>query len=403
MTFQPTDLACYNPPPAVLLKDLFSMETRAPVPKAKSLARSFSLAFAFVLAALVPELFIVKPFLPYPFLFLFLGAVVASAWFGGMSGGLFAVILSIIAVDYFFIPPVKSLTFSPPVALYLASFVVCALAASWVSSAIKRSEVALKDARDQLEARVVERTAALMKTEAELTRLSRVLSMGELTASIAHEIKQPLTAVVMNGHASIEWLSASPPNLDKVRQSTEKIIQDGTRAGAILSRIRALFKKETSTKDWLDINDVIQELVALVRAEAQKQHVSLRLELATDLPKLMGDRIQLQQVVLNLMMNGIDAIAAADNTTRDLLVSSWKQGEEEIGVRVEDTGVGLNPENVEKIFDPFFTTKPHGIGMGLSISRTIVESHEGKLWATPRPAGGTIFQFNIPVHAPKLG
>jgi len=250
---------------------------------------------------------------------------------------------------------------------------------------------------------VVERTAALMKTEAELTRLSRVLSMGELTASIAHEIKQPLTAVVMNGHASIEWLSASPPNLEKVRQSTEKIIQDGTRASTVLSRIRALFKKETSIKDWLDINDVIQELVVLVGTEAQKQHVSLHLELAPDLPKLMGDRVQLQQVVLNLMMNGIDAIAAADKSTKELLVGSWKQGEEEIGVRVEDTGVGLDPENAEKIFDPFFTTKPHGIGMGLSISRTIVESHEGKLWATTRPAGGTIFQFTIPVQSPKLG
>jgi len=404
MTFQPTDPACYNPtPPVVPLRDLLFMETRGLSPKAMSLARSFSLAFVFVLAALVPELFIAKHLFPYPFLYPFLAAVVASAWFGGMAGGLIAVILSIIAVDYFFIPPVNSLTFSAAVVLYLASFVVCALAASWVSSAMRRSDLALKEARDQLEARVVERTAALMKTEAELTRLSRVLSMGELTASIAHEIKQPLTAVVMNGHASIEWLSASPPNLEKVRQSTEKIIQDGTRASTVLSRIRALFKKETSIKDWLDINDVIQELVVLVGTEAQKQHVSLHLELAPDLPKLMGDRVQLQQVVLNLMMNGIDAIAAADKSTKELLVGSWKQGEEEIGVRVEDTGVGLDPENAERIFDPFFTTKPHGIGMGLSISRTIVESHEGKLWATTRPAGGTIFQFTIPVQSPKLG
>jgi signal transduction histidine kinase len=379
------------------------MEMRGSVPKAISLARSFGLALVFVLAALVPELFVVKHFFPYPFLFLFLGAVVASAWFGGMAGGLFAVVLSIIAVDYFFIPPVNSLTFNAAVALYLASFVVCALAASWVSSAMKRSEMALKEARDQLELRVEERTAALMKTEAELTRLSRVLSMGELTASIAHEIKQPLTAVVMNGHACIEWLSASPPNLDRVRQSTEKIIQDGTRAGAILSRIRALFKKETSTKDWLDLNDVIQEIMVLVRAEAQKLHIPMRAELATDLPRVMGDRIQLQQVVLNLMMNGMDAMAAQNNAPKELLVCTWKQSADEIGVRVEDTGVGLDPENVEKIFDPFFTTKAHGIGMGLSISRTIIESHDGKLWATPRPASGTIFQFTIPVNASKLG
>jgi signal transduction histidine kinase len=379
------------------------MEMRGFVPKAISLARSFGLALVFVLAALVPELFVVKHFFPYPFLFLFLGAVVASAWFGGMAGGLFAVVLSIIAVDYFFIPPVNSFTFNAAVALYLASFVVCALAASWVSSAMKRSEMALKEARDQLEVRVEERTAALMKTEAELTRLSRVLSMGELTASIAHEIKQPLTAVVMNGHACIEWLSASPPNLDRVRQSTEKIIQDGTRAGAILSRIRALFKKETSTKDWLDLNDVIQEIMVLVRAEAQKLHIPMRAELAPDLPRVMGDRIQLQQVVLNLIMNGMDAMASQNNAPKELLVCTWKQSADEIGVRVEDTGVGLDPENVEKIFDPFFTTKAHGIGMGLSISRTIIESHDGKLWATPRLASGTIFQFTIPVNASKLG
>ena len=378
------------------------METRGFLPKVLSLIRSFVLALVFVLAALVPELFVVKHFFPYPFLFLFLGAVMASAWFGGMAAGLFAVVLSIVAVDYFFIPPVNLFTFNAAVALYLASFVACALVASWVSSAIKRSEVALKEARDQLEVRVVERTAALMKTEAELTRLSRMLSMGELTASIAHEIKQPLTAVVMNGHACIEWLSASPPNLDKVRQSTEKIIQDGTRAGAVLNRIRALFKKETSTKDWLEINEVIQEIMVLVRAEAQKLHIPMRTELASNLPKVKGDRVQLQQVVLNLMMNGMDAMASDSQAAKDLLVSSWQQGANEIGVRVEDTGIGLDPANAEKIFDPFFTTKAHGIGMGLSISRSIIEAHDGKLWATPRSTGGTIFQFIIPVQPQTL-
>jgi C4-dicarboxylate-specific signal transduction histidine kinase len=368
-------------------------------PKSKSLLRSFGLALLFVLAALVPELFVVKHFFPYPFLFLFFGAVVASAWFGGMTAGLFAVVLSILSVDYFFIPPIYSFVFNAAAALYLATFVVCAVIASWVSSAKKRSELALKEARDQLEIRVSERTAALMKTEAELARLSRVLSMGELTASIAHEIKQPLTAVVTNGHACIEWLSASPPNLEKARQTTEKIIQDGTRAGAVLSRIRALFKNEPPAKDWLDMNEVIQELVVLVRAETQKLHIPMRTEFASGLPKVKGDRIQLQQVVLNLIMNGMDAMATTNGSGKELRISTWKQNANEIGVRVEDCGVGLSRETADKIFDPFFTTKPHGIGMGLSISRSIIESHEGKLWATPRPAGGTIFQFTIPVHS----
>jgi len=374
------------------------METRRSLLKIRSLARSFVLALVFVLAALVPELFIVKHYFPYPFLFLFFGAVMASAWFGGMTGGLFAVALSIVAVDYFFIPPVNSFVVNAAAIGYLAAFVVCALIASWVSSAQKRSEQALKDARSQLEIRVIERTEELMKTEAELARLSRVLSMGELTASIAHEIKQPLTAVVTNGHACIEWLAATPPNVEKARKTTEKIIQDGTRAGAVLSRIRALFKNEPAVKDWLDVNEVIQEIVVLVRAETQKLHIPMRAELSAGLPRVKGDRVQLQQVVLNLIMNGMDAMASANGVRKELLVCSWKQSANEIGVRVEDCGTGMSPEIADKIFDPFFTTKPHGIGMGLSISRSIIESHEGRLWATPHPSGGTIFQFTIPVQ-----
>jgi C4-dicarboxylate-specific signal transduction histidine kinase len=376
-----------------------SSHTSSFVAKSKAFFWSFGLAIVFVAAALVPELFLVKHFFPYPFLFLFFGAVMASAWFGGMTAGLFAVVLSIMSVDYFFIPPVNSFTLNAAVAAYLAAFVVCALIASWVSSVKKKSEDALKEARDQLEIRVSERTAALMQTQAELTHLSRVLSMGELTASIAHEIKQPLTALVMNGHACIEWLSVNPPNLDKARTTAEKIIRDGTRAAAILSRIRALFNKEPPAKDWLDINEVIQELIVLVRAEAQKQHIPLRTELAMNLPKVRGDRVQLQQVVLNLIMNGMDAMASINGKQRELLVCSWQESSNEIGVKVADGGIGLAPETADKIFDPFFTTKPHGIGMGLSVSRSIIESHDGKLWATPRPQGGTIFQFTIPVHS----
>src|SRR5882762_4188275 len=191
-----------------------------------------------------------------------------------------------IAVEDHFIPPLNSFVINAAAGIYLAAFVVCALVASWVSSSKKKSEEALKETRDQLEMLVTERTSALMKTEAELARLSRILSMGELTASIAHEIKQPLTALVTNGHACMEWLSASPPNLEKARQTAERIIQDGTRAGTVLSRIRALFKKEPPAKDWLDMNEVIQELMVLLRAETQRLHVSMRTELTHGLPKV---------------------------------------------------------------------------------------------------------------------
>ena len=346
-----------------------------------------SVSAAFVSTMLLQHLF------PYPFLFLFFGAVMASAWFGGTAAGLFAVLISTAVVAYYFVPPFYSWTISATAEAYFVSFVVCALVASWVSSSKKKSEEALRQTRDQLEIRVSERTAELMKTQAELAHLSRVLSMGELTASIAHELSQPLTAVVAHGNACVEWLSAAPPNLEKARQTAERIVRDGTRAGAVLSRIRALFKKEAPAKDWFDLNEAIHELTIFLRDEALRHHISIRTDLAPDLPKIKADRVQLQQVVLNLMMNGMDAMAEVVGT-RDLFVSS-RQENSAVLVTVEDCGFGLDAEAAGKIFDPFFTTKSHGIGMGLSISRSIVESHEGRLWALPRPSGGATF----PVHS----
>jgi C4-dicarboxylate-specific signal transduction histidine kinase len=358
--------------------------------------RRFGTASLFVFVAFVPTL-LLQHFFAYPFLFLFFGAVMASAWFGGTGAGLFSVLASTVLVDYFFVPPLHSFAVNPTAESYFLAFVACSLVASWVSSAKKKSEEALKDTRDQLEIRVSERTTALMQTQADLARLSRVMSMGELTAAVAHEISQPLTAVVTHGHACREWLSANPPNVEKARHTTERIIQDGTRAGAVVSRIRALFKNETPTKDWLDANEVIRELVAFEHDESVRRHVQLRLDLANDLPKVMADRIQLQQVLFNLVTNGMDAMAEVAHGPKELLIRSCKRNPDEILIQLEDCGVGLNPQNPDEIFQSFFTTKPHGIGMGLSISRSIIESHEGRLWATPRPMGGAIFQFTLPL------
>jgi C4-dicarboxylate-specific signal transduction histidine kinase len=237
-----------------------------------------------------------------------------------------------------------------------------------------------------------------MKTQADLAHLSQVLSMGELAASIAHEVNQPLTAVVANGHACVGWLSASPPNLDKTRQTVERIIQEGTRAGAVLGRIRALFKKEAAARDWLDMNEVIHEIIVFVRDEAHRRHVSIRAELFPSLPKVQGDRVQLQQVVLNLVMNGLDAMAETSDRAKELLVRTRREASDVV-IQVEDSGVGLDLESAEKIFEPFFTTKPDGIGMGLSISRSIVESHEGRLTGVTGPSGGAIFQFVLPIRS----
>lgn len=391
----------------------------------------------FVGLAFVAEI-LLRSFFPYPFLLFFFAAVIASAWTGGVGPGLFAVGLSILAVDYFYLPPINSFVINAPAALYFASFVICALVATWVSAAKKKSESALRDAHDDLELRVDQRTTelrkmnaelmerereleisnakmkererqlelsieqrskaeqALTKTQAELAHLSRMLTMGELTSSIAHEITQPLTAIVVHGDSGLDCLSAAPPKIEEARDILEKIIEDGTRAGAVLSRIRALFRKETLAREWVDLNEVVRELAALLQGEATSQHVSIRTNLAADLPRILGDRIQLQQVMLNLMMNGMDAMAGITDRPKELLVKSGAMTSEEIVVSIEDSGIGIDPKLVEKIFDPFFTTKPQGLGMGLSISRSIIESHRGRLWAKSRDSGGAEFVFTIP-------
>ena len=350
-----------------------------------------SVGLAFTLTTLLQPLF------PYPFLFLFFGAVMTSAWFGGTAAGLLAVLLSTIIVEYFFVPPVHSFSISTTAEAYFVSFVVCALAASWISSAKKKSEVALQEALDSLEVRVSERSAELLKTQTELAHLSQVLSMGELTASIAHEINQPITAVVTHGHACIEWLSANPPNLEKTRQTVERIIQDGTRAGATISRVRALFKKEAPVKDWLDVNEVVHELTLFLRDEAARRGILVHTDLVPGLPKVKADRVQLQQVLLNLSMNGMDAMDDIMDRRKELVIGARVENANVV-VRVEDSGKGLDQQTTEKIFTPFFTTKAQGIGLGLSLSRSILEAHEGRLWASPRASGGTIFQFTLPIH-----
>jgi signal transduction histidine kinase len=222
--------------------------------------------------------------------------------------------------------------------------------------------------------------------------------MGELTTSIAHEVTQPLTAVVIHADACVECLSSDPPNLSKVREGLEKIIDDGTRAGAVLGRIRALFKKEPGAWELIDVNELIQELTVILRDEAASQRVSMQTELASDLPRATGDRVQLQQVVLNLMMNAMDAMSHITDGRKEIIITTQPNDAGEILIRVEDSGVGLSVGNIEKIFHPFFTTKPQGIGMGLSISRSIIESHGGHLGAAPRASGvGAMFEFTLPI------
>ena len=237
---------------------------------------------------------------------------------------------------------------------------------------------------------------ALGKAQIELAHITRVMTMGELAASIAHEINQPLAAVVTNGSACMRWLARSQPELEEAKDAVQRIIRDGKRASEIIARIRALLKRTAANRAPLDINEVIQETMALAGSEARRRRVSLRTDFAANLPSVLGDRVQLQQVILNLMMNGIEAMSSVSDGSRQLLIKTQREDSEQVLISVTDSGIGLDPKRAEHLFEAFFTTKTEGMGMGLSISRSIIEAHGGRLWATPNAGSGATFQFTVP-------
>ena len=243
---------------------------------------------------------------------------------------------------------------------------------------------------------------ALRQAEADLAHVSRVTTMGELTASLAHEVNQPITAAVTNANTCVRWLAGDTPNIEEARDAAIRSAKDGTRAAEIISRIRLLFRKGTTERELIDVNEVIREMIVLLRGEATRYSVSLRTELSADLPQLMADRVQLQQVMLNLVMNGIDAMKDVDGT-RELAIKSQRAEDEQLLMSVSDTGVGLPAQQADEIFNAFFTTKLQGTGLGLSISRSIVESHGGRLWAADNSPCGASFYFTLPtkVEAPE--
>ena len=470
-------------------------------------------------------------------------AIIISAWFGGMGPGLLAVALSTLAVDYYFAPRGQTSVLSIDNWPFILLFLLSGLVACWITVQRRRAEEALKQARDELEARVEERTSdlrrateelqaeiverkrgeealreranlldlthdtvfardinevitfwnrgaenlygwtrdeaigqvshhltqtifpvpleeitaelkstgrwegelihtrrdgtrvvvasrwalqldergkptavletnnditerkraeeALHKAQVELAHVTRVATLGEMTASISHEVNQPLAAVVTNANACLRWLARQSPDLDEARAAVERIIRDGSRASEVIGRIRALVKKSPPQKDWLNINDIILEVIALARNEMHRNRVSLQTRLSDDVPLLHGDRIQLQQVILNLIINGIEAMNGIDEGRRELIVSTEREtnGSNGLLIAVRDSGVGLNSENLEHLFDPFYTTKPDGMGMGLAISRSIIEAHGGRLWATLNTPCGAVFQFTLPQNS----
>ena len=239
---------------------------------------------------------------------------------------------------------------------------------------------------------------ALSRAQAELAHVTRVTALGELAASIAHEVNQPLAAIVVDGAAGLRWLDQQPPVLDEARSSMESMISDAKRAGEVIHRIRTLSKKTNPEMTQIDVNDVIEEAAALVRHEARSHRVAMRLQLAPGLPSIRGDRIQLQQVIINLAINGVQAMAMVADRTRELLIRTQKLESDRVLVAVQDVGVGIEPENLNRLFSAFYTTKPDGLGMGLSICRSIIEAHAGQLSASRNAGPGMTFQFTLPSH-----
>lgn len=488
--------------------------------------RPCAIAGFFVLVASLWTL-VLQQVIAYPFVFLFFGAVMGSAWFGGFIAGFAAVLMSSLVIDYFFVPPLFSISVAKESQSFFAAFILCSIAITVVSSSRKRAENAIRIARDQLETKVQERTVELQRSNREIqeserqlrmlteaipqqiwrsdvagsieycnhhlcdylgqrtevlrgeaffnvvhpedkplfrqgwqealtsgdrfeiearvrggdgayrwflvrsipqrseegqiarwygihldieqqhraqqsllqaqddfTRLLRSLSMAEMAASIAHELNQPLTAVVTHAYACREWLRAKPANLEKVSETAEKIIQESMRASIVVKRVRALFRKEAPVRELTSMNRLIRELARLVRDEAIRRDVSIRLELANDLPQLEMDPVQIQEVVLNLAMNGMDAMMQVASP-RVLIVRTEKYCDGGILVAVKDHGSGIASEIATRMFEPFFSTKPQGTGMGLAICRSIIEAHDGRLWAENSVRGGAILQFTL--------
>ena len=235
----------------------------------------------------------------------------------------------------------------------------------------------------------------LRKLQAGLAHVSRVTILGELTASLAHEVNQPLAGIVSSADACLHWLAAQPPNVDKARRAIERITRDAKRASDVVARVRNLAKKAPLQRTWVDINETVEETISLATRELSQNNVSLETQLAENLPQILADRIQLQQVILNLIINACEALTAADDEFRKLSLSTAREMDG-VALTVHDTGFGIDPQQIETVFEAFHTTKPGGMGMGLAVSRSIIEGHGGRLWAEPNEPRGAIFKFSIP-------
>jgi len=342
--------------------------------------------------------------LPLAFNSFALSAIALTFWYGGSRPGILAAVLSALVRSYVFDPEINSISR----VLYDLVFLVFALLMTAATRARDELEVRVAErtkeltrANEELKLEIAERNRAeeaLRQSQADLAQVNRVTTMGELTASLAHEVNQPIAAAVTDASTCLRWLTRDEPDVTEAREAASRMVKDASRAAEIISRIRALFKKGSPQRELVDINQIIREMVDLMRSEATRHSVSVRTELAADLPRFVGDRVQLQQVLMNLVVNSIDAMKEVEGT-RELAIQSQRADDDQIQVSISDTGIGLPPQQADQIFNAFFTTKAHGTGMGLRISRTIVESHGGRLWASGNSPRGASFYFALPIKA----
>lgn len=351
-------------------------------------AAILSVVAALLICWLVPRVFSINT-LP-----LFLAAVILSTRFGGLWPGLLTVALSSLTIEWFNLPPNATGLTVEDMPWY-TEFILVALLIATLTGRQKHTN-------EMLQAEMAERQRAddaLQKTQADLARVTRATTLGEMAASIAHEVNQPLAAVVINGNACLRWLAGETPNLDEARAAVEHIISDGHRAGKVISQIRALVENAPPKRVRLNINDLVLDTIALAHREIAKNQAVVRTELAADLPAVVGDRVQLQQVFLNLIMNGLEAMSAVTDRPREMRINSRRSDDMDgVLIEVRDCGAGIEPEGMDRLFDPFFSTKPEGIGMGLSICRSIITAHGGRLWVAPNPDHGATFMFAIPAN-----
>lgn len=331
---------------------------------------------------------------------LYIALIVALSFSGNAAVAIFASLAALLCLDYYFAPPVFTVSITDPFdVLSVMLFLGIGLSITTLVTRIKRRTLQLQAANAKLQEQIAarKRTEGVLQQAQEFARANRVMLMGEMTASIAHEINQPLTGIISNAGTSLRYLTASHPDLDAAKQYLDLIVRDGRRAADVINRVRGLARRAPPTKTTVDLNDAVAEVISLAQVQLDRHRTRLRLELLGDLPWIPADRVQLQQIVLNLIINAAEAMNEMKDREPTIVIASGLTGTEQVFVEVRDCGPGLKVDDEDRIFSSFYTTKPNGMGMGLSISRLIAEGHGGELRAFPNVPSGAVFRLTLPL------